>query len=108
VLALLSCIGVDTETASSGSPCTSVFTDLLLCGREGGGADVSGTPGDGPYTCQDACAQLFACAGRDDPARLAACEAECAQKLTPAQLTCLQAARCNGFAIEGCLAGERL
>lgn len=103
---LTGCLDADTESGVYGSPCASAFGRLLLCGREGGGADPGattpgGTTGDTTYTCQDAC-ETFAQCGLLAQENIAACAQECSTDATPTQLDCLRTAGCNLNAIEAC------
>ena len=98
----LACI--DTEDGDQGfytSPCGSGFSNLLLCGRESGGADPRTTGGsqEGAATCLDACEVIAACQGITDPAQVAECAAECSTDSSVSQplLDCIADAGCNYY-----------
>ena len=97
-----SCVDVEQgESGSYTSPCSS-WGDLLLCGRESGGADPQGggspTPGGGDpgggATCQTVCEVVVSCF----PGQITQgeCESACASDPIPqASMDCIIANQCN-------------
>jgi hypothetical protein len=98
--ATASCVDVDQgESGSYGSPCSS-WGDLLLCGRESGGADPqgggSGSPGGGSQaaTCDTVCEVVVGCF----PGQITQqqCVTSCLEEGIPqASLDCIMANQCN-------------
>ncbi len=112
-LAIAACAGAacvdatEGEQGVYGSPCATGFNQVLLCGRESGGADPNpggGTTGGGeqPYTCADACQQFADCGFFQEPGDQAQCEAECPAGSNPAQLECIRDAGCSIEQLQVC------
>jgi hypothetical protein len=98
----LSCVDVEGgDTGFYSSPCRGSFRQILLCDRESGGTDPSGTTptsgdtGDGTPTCSSVCQQLAGC-GAFPSSEIGACTADCLSENIPQSiLDCIHQAGCN-------------